>query len=400
MITSATRFTDKSGFLSVYFNGTNWIGIEPSDLTAGSLPAGVTSDPLALISQVRGTNLAMGEKSVGLAMGYSSGNPASANGWTGAADQPSTFGTLRTHDTGVFWQDIETSQGVYNAAAVARLDAMVNAASAAGKDVLYSIGYVPAWASGGSIQAPPTNNAFLSNFVAWLLARYGVKITYIEGWNEPNVSGSFTGTLAQLVAHQKAIWTAVQTYNTANSTAIKVLSPQWTFQSGIAATLGLNAYMAAAYADSGSTGYYCNVIAYHFYSETNSLRFDRACVNAVVTAFGAFTGASALELWCTEVGDSYPNARAVKEMIAFCLANNVKRVILYDWYLPGGSGSDMRLSRVLTPAQFDAITAIFQGKTMNCLNSYRSQSINNGGSPQTQGAPLGATINNVPVLLT
>lgn len=392
MQTSANPFTDKSGFLQVYFDGSNWIGIEPADLMSGPpLDAAISGAPAAVIANVLGSNVAIDAKAVGMCIGRDASlNP---DGFTGAADQPTAFGTLRLHDCQTTWDLIETSQGVYDAAVVARLDAQIEAAHALGMDILYPVYLTPSWASGSTKYAPPSDPAYLTAFVNWLYARYGNKITHYEGWNEPNVSGSFSGALADLVTHQKTLYAAVK----ANDAALQVGTPGFGMRSGIStAALGFDNFMTAAYADSGSTGYYCDFISFHPYSETNNLRFDRGCIDALITARNTHGGASGIPIWMTEIGDSVPSIRAMKEQIAYSIGRGIKRVILYSWYNAGRG--DMRLNAFGADV-FDGIAALFQGKTMNVLNSYRSQNINSGGTPQVQGAMLGTKLDGVGVLL-
>lgn len=394
------RFGDKSGFLSVYNDGTNWIGIEPSDLTLATLPSTVTGDPLATLSQIFSGSVAIPAKGVGLLFGVDN----TFNGFTGAADQPSAFGTITLHDNRVFWSNIETSQGVYDPTAVARLDTLMNAAYTAGKDILVPVYTTPLWASGqANVNYPPTNMAYVTSYVNWLLNRYGDKITALVGWNEPNVATTWLGgNMTQLVAYQKAIYQAVKTWNTANGKNVKVASPQFTFRSGVNQdTLNLDAYMAAAYADSGNANYYCDVIAFHPYTKTSALHFDRNSIDSFLSIVQARPNTSGLELWCTEIGDSMASARTCIEMMAYCFAKGFKKVIFYSWYLFGNLGGDMSLYQRVGKAKMDEIAAMFQGKTMTALNSYRTININSGGSSQWYGGgQLGAVLDGQGVILT
>jgi hypothetical protein len=125
---------------------------------------------------------------------------------------PIPFGTMRLWDAGTSWQEIETSDGVFN---WRELDSRLAQASAKGKDVLYTFGRVPVWISsvpsqhciyGLGCAAPPSDvesgdrtfKAFVTALVKHSLASTN-HIKYYELWNEPNYPGFWTGTIEQLV---------------------------------------------------------------------------------------------------------------------------------------------------------------------------------------------------------
>lgn len=109
---------------------------------------------------------------------------------------------------GTYWPDIETSDGVFN---WAKLDAAVNAAVAAGKQVMWNVAYTPTfhasdvnahrssgqsstggWASApadlaGTMQTyPALNSTKWGRFVRAAVQRYRGLIRYYVMWNEPN----------------------------------------------------------------------------------------------------------------------------------------------------------------------------------------------------------------------
>jgi hypothetical protein len=370
-----------SDFLSMYWNGTTWTGIEEADLKLVTLPAAITSDPQGKIQSIFSGTLAIHARPIGYC-------------FTDEVPTDLQFGVLRLHDAKVRWDEIETAQGIYDPVKLAKLDAWVNAANAAGRDIIYTVYGTPAWAAvGGATNAPPTNSSTLANWLTFLYNRYGMKITHYEGWNEPNVVNSFNGTMAQLVAHQKTIYQTLKALNP----SIKVISPSWTFVSGVSATLGLSAFATAAFADSGNVGCYFDIWGYHFYAESNFLRFNRACVDSVKTAIAAGPAPlQSAEVWCTEVGVSRPNKRAVMEMVAVCLAKGIKRVVLYAWDNPGKG--DMRIKNFVSTADLNAMNAQFAGATMQSLNTVKT--VGTGTDNSTFGGQLGGTINGVGVLLT
>lgn len=109
---------------------------------------------------------------------------------------------------GTYWPEIETSNGVFN---WTKMDAAVNAAIAAGKQVMWNVAYTPTfhasdinahrssgqaasggWASApadlaGSLQTYPNlNSETWGRFIRAAVQRYIGKIKYYVMWNEPN----------------------------------------------------------------------------------------------------------------------------------------------------------------------------------------------------------------------
>jgi hypothetical protein len=126
------------------------------------------------------------------------------------------FTGLRTWDTNTSWAQVETSQGNYN---WSTLDAWLRMATTHNKDVMYTFGFVPTWASlrpaeacayrasDPGCAAPPSDidsgdnlwQAFVTALVKHSLSSPGLHIAYYEIWNEPDLLRDWTGTPAQLV---------------------------------------------------------------------------------------------------------------------------------------------------------------------------------------------------------
>lgn len=130
---------------------------------------------------------------------------------TGTAVPPWTlgvqYGVHRILGQGTYWPEIETSDGVFN---WTKMDAAVNAAVAAGKDVMWNVAYTPTFHSSNtsakrssgvstagwpaapsdlaaSMQAyPALNSAKWGRFVKAAIQRYAGLIRYYVMWNEPN----------------------------------------------------------------------------------------------------------------------------------------------------------------------------------------------------------------------
>jgi hypothetical protein len=131
---------------------------------------------------------------------------------TDGEHQIGTLGGLRLWDNGVKWAHLNTAPGVYN---WQKIDNWIAMAQGQGMDVLYTFGYTPDFAgtyntncldSDYSCTAPKDVNAdgtgtdkYFSDFVTALVTRYKGRIAFYELWNEPDFSGFWSGTTAQLV---------------------------------------------------------------------------------------------------------------------------------------------------------------------------------------------------------
>jgi hypothetical protein len=159
-----------------------------------------------------------------------------------------TFKTRRLWDSypGISWSDINTSNGVYNWAA---LDAEVNGSISHGvTEIIYTFGYLPSWVNASNTANP--DDTSWTNFVTAIVNRYKTQIKYWELWNEPNASNFWTGTTAQMV-HLASI--AAPIIRAAGCT---VLSPS---PQGTNAHLWLNGYWAAG------GGSYTDIVSFHGY---------------------------------------------------------------------------------------------------------------------------------------
>src|SRR5665647_1464209 len=130
------------------------------------------------------------------------------------------------------WSVINTSNGVYDWTGT---DAWVAIGQANNVDMIFCLEMGPSW-TGSSGHNPTTTQ--VTNFYSALATRYAGKIKYYEGFNE-FVDG-FSGTTAQLVAIQQAMYQAVKA---ADPNAI-ILSPT---VSGIAygGAVFYNSFLAA-----------------------------------------------------------------------------------------------------------------------------------------------------------
>lgn len=356
--TTAPPF-DPATCRQVYTNGTTYTGIEAADAKLAALPAGVTGAPSPVLTQVFSGSVVITPQMFGIS---SAEDPR--------ASMPTIpHASFKVIDCGCGWDALETAQGVYNPVAVAKLDSIVEYCYSRGIDVVYSHKRTPAWAGvTGSNYREPASATYYNNFLAWMYARYGTKIGYYEGWNEPNITGWFTGTTANLLTHQTMLYNAVKAQNP----SLKVLSPVFDELRGVASdTLNLSAYLAAG------GGSYFDIVAHHWYRFQNineqipvnfpygRLMFNRA-ISAALFATLAANGVTGKEVWCTEVGYSTPSRANLAEAVVFLASQGVTRNILYSWDLAGWP--DMRLNQHIE--DYNAVRNLLLGKTLTAVNVF------------------------------
>ena len=190
--------------------------------------------------------------------------------------------TIRSHDAGLRWNQIETSAGVFSWAA---MDSWVNTHYAAGRDLVFVLFGTPSFYSARSseigaygagspgIQAEPSDMTKWDAFCTAVATRYISKIKYYEVWNEPNLgnngtttSGSsffFSGTFAKL---SEMVRRANQAIKAVDPTA-KILSPAvqgWAATSGTSDTY-FTGMMSASDGATGTMKDWIDIVAVHLY---------------------------------------------------------------------------------------------------------------------------------------
>lgn len=151
-----------------------------------------------------------------------------------------TYQVHRILGQGTYWAEIESNaDGNYD---WTKLDAAVNAAVAAGKQVMWNVAYTPTnyssnaaarrssgsstagWAAAPSdlaatLQTYPTKNSIVwSNFVTAAVQRYAGRIKYYIMWNEPNYRTYNTATQANAPCGN---W-----FDTSDTGTLKTFTPQ------------------------------------------------------------------------------------------------------------------------------------------------------------------------------
>lgn len=193
--------------------------------------------------------------------------------WPGTSiEQPATvYKWARSHDYApgtarVRWSSIEASQGSFDWAA---LDTFVNYHYAAGHNIVHTLFGSPSWASARPGEASSYNNGeaaepssltYWDNYCSACATRYAGRIKYYEVWNEPNLTGFYTGTqtiLAQMVRR------ANQTIKGIDASA-KIISPAVTtlWDTGQTYFAGM---MAASDGAAGTMATWTDYVGVHLY---------------------------------------------------------------------------------------------------------------------------------------
>jgi hypothetical protein len=269
-----------------------------------------------------------------------------ADGWPSVK-----FATQRIWDSwpGVSWADINPSQGTYN---WANLDALVNDSFSHGVELVYTFGYVPAWAStnaggacdgatAGSCYAPQTQA--WTDFVTQITTRYKGKIKYWEMWNEPNAGNFWKGSNAQLVTMAKA---AAPIIHNAGGT---VLSPA---PQGTNSHVWMDGYFAAGGAS------YTDITTFHgyLYSAPEAVTTLADNMRSVQNKYGL----SGKPLWDTEHswGDStWPmgadqdqQSAWLARYVVLSFSQGIDRSFWYGWeHFNWGTLYDRTTKQILKP---------------------------------------------------
>jgi polysaccharide biosynthesis protein PslG len=175
------------------------------------------------------------------------------------------FGSYRLWDDGTAWANINTSKGVYN---WSPLDSWVSKAQQHNTQLTYTFGRTPPWASSSPTTTcdyasgecvAPADYTNWDNFVTGLVTRYKGKIKYYEMWNEPNDTGFWKGTTAQMVELTSRAANIIHSIDP----SAEVVSPGATWTS-TTAWAWLDGFLSAG------GGPYLDDIGFHGYSGNNN----------------------------------------------------------------------------------------------------------------------------------
>jgi hypothetical protein len=244
-----------------------------------------------------------------------------------------SFGTQRlwnTTDVGdtvdTAWGYVETSNGVYDWTLT---DAVVAIAQSKAPNIIYTLGYVPTWASGLTMADPPTDlnssgSAYFNAFVTALVNRYKGKIKIYELWNEPNGATYWTGTVTQ---NFQMVTPAYAIIKSVDPNAI-VLCP-----SSYSSTVWLQSFLILG------GGAYCDGFAYHAYPWVNgdppeAFSYIPNYVSYAMKAYG-FTK----PLWNTEFNNQNAAPAIPVNLAVYYILGWPNGFVSNTWFDYDGAGS-------------------------------------------------------------
>jgi hypothetical protein len=166
----------------------------------------------------------------------------------------------RLWDSDVAWSHLQPSEDQWNFDV---LDRYVELAEENDAEILLTLGHTPRWAASrpeevsvsGALGAgsDPKDLRLWREYIQKVATRYEGRIHLYEIWNEPNMRGSYTGTISQMVALAREAYSVIKDVDSTNI----VVSPS-------AAGGGTDLQWLEAFLSQGG-GKYCDVIGYHFY---------------------------------------------------------------------------------------------------------------------------------------
>ncbi|HZC66120.1 MAG TPA: cellulase family glycosylhydrolase [Candidatus Dormibacteraeota bacterium] len=261
------------------------------------------------------------------------------------------FAGLRTWDTNTTWAQVETSQGNYD---WSTLDVWLRMATAHNKDVMYTFGYVPHWASmrpseacpylswDTGCAAPPSDvdsgdnlwKAYVTAVVQHSLSSPDLHIASYELWNEPDLQRTWSGTPAQLVTMARDAYAIIHKLNP-NALVIGP-APSTATQFGVH-------FLPAYYAAGGATAQ--DVVGMHAYLyDGNQFSASPAGITSTISQLQLLMsqyGISNKPIWFTEGnwGDknnvSMTGAQKVayvgQEYVLMWASGAVQRYYWYSW---------------------------------------------------------------------
>jgi polysaccharide biosynthesis protein PslG len=257
-------------------------------------------------------------------------------------DFPSVgFGSMRLWGTFTTWAEIEISSNNYKWSEV---DAWLELAGKEQKDILYTFGVTPQWASmrpseacsqgnaNPGCAAPPADvdsgdahwKAFVTALVKHSLASSSGHIKYYEIWNEPNDPKCWTGTYAQLATMAKDAYAIIHSLDP----NAKVVGPSPTGSNTVQ-------WLASYYAAGARNAQ--DIVALHSYLTAKT---DSPAIATRVDSLRSMmtsNGIGNLPIWSTEGGfgalplSDSQRVATVGQMYTLLWSKDVGRFYWYAW---------------------------------------------------------------------
>lgn len=271
------------------------------------------------------------------------------------------FAVARSHDSGGVggcrWHTINPSNGTFD---WTNPDAWVNAMYAAGKEILFTLGFTPDWASastpstgkydnGTTVRAtnqPPSSTTYWDNYCTAVFTRYNGKIKFYELWNECNYTSYWSGSAAQMAVLLRR---ARQILTTIDPTALIVGPIVQEPETGGTGNAYLQSVLDASDSAAGTGKLWIDKCGIHMYPPKYNFQVHQnqiANVQATLTARSMAQG-----IWNTETGvlepsygvDDTVRAKWLKRAIVLAAALGVER---YIWYAYDNDQMFMRASQI------------------------------------------------------
>ena len=244
------------------------------------------------------------------------------------------FGTTRTWDAypKLDWAEANPSRGVFQ---FEQIDAFVQNAQRHGRDVIYTFGRTPLWASskphapspyGPGQCAPPVDLRSWDDYVTALVTHEAGRVHFWELWNEPQDPAFYCGDVATLVTMAHHAYAIVKRLDP----TAQVITPSVTAASGPA---WLSSYLSLG------GGAYADIMSFHGYS--SQMAEDILPVIDRYQTVLAAHGQADKPLWDTEAdwsGDPSHVLQGTEQRAAFLAkyyilqwSHGVSRVIWYAY---------------------------------------------------------------------
>jgi len=240
---------------------------------------------------------------------------------------PFDFGTVRVWDIWPVpdWARSNPSAGVYN---FSSLDTFLAANNNQSRDVIYTFGRTPPWASSqpdtnkglaAGECGPPTHLEDWDNYLRAVVTHAAGRIKYWEIWNEPNLPMYFCGDIPTMVLLAKH---ARQVIKSIDPTAL-ILSPS-------ATGVGGPDWLASFLAQGGSAT--IDIVAFHGYRTQKAE--DILPLIARYKAVMKANGVSGLPIWDTEANNKAPQTAELESafLAKYFLLHWSEGVSRFLWY--------------------------------------------------------------------
>ena len=228
-----------------------------------------------------------------------------------------------------FWFDESYMSSLRGGRRFAHFDEAVNAARAAGLEVVGILGYVPNWLRGGGWK-----NVFVSQYVNPLVRRYGGSVKYWEVWNEPDelTYDVLNGTPEDYFDLLKKV-----------SSAIRAINPGLTIVSAATANItadGLDKFNWTERLMELGLSNYVDVLNFHYYAD---LELELSAFGGpLVKKWGG-------RVWVTEIGKSGQAAQKsyFEKNVAYVNKSLNPELIFWYCYVQG-AGRNEKVSQEQT----------------------------------------------------